>query len=115
MNRASFLIKALRIGAFFLVFSVFSGVPVHAAAPVSTTCATNGDCVIKDVGSCCGYHPACINKEAIPDPEAVKAECARLGVSGICGYAEIESCTCVNGQCQDGTPKVNNPDRNINE
>lgn len=67
---------------------------------IDRSCQTNSDCVVKDIGSCCGYQPACVNKNSPTDPEAVKARCAKEGISSICGFQEIESCQCVQGSCQ---------------
>ncbi len=63
------------------------------------TCRTAADCVVKDVGNCCGYFPACVHRDQPVDPAAVKAQCARDGRAGICGFPEISSCVCVEGQC----------------
>lgn len=67
---------------------------------VDFSCNTASDCKIKDVGSCCGYRPACVNKDSETFPEQVKAECAKKGMSGICGFPTISSCTCTNNKCE---------------
>lgn len=64
------------------------------------SCQTDSDCVVKDIGNCCGYFPACVNKNSPTDPEGVKAKCAKEGISSICGFQEIESCSCVQGSCK---------------
>ena len=33
-----------------------------APSVVDASCKTDDDCAIKDVGSCFGYRPACVNK-----------------------------------------------------
>lgn len=66
------------------------------------SCKTDADCVVKDVGNCCGAMPACVNKDARTDPAAVQAQCARQGMSSVCGFKEVTSCSCVAGTCQDG-------------
>lgn len=66
------------------------------------SCRTSADCVVKDVGNCCGTMPACVNKDARTDPTAVRAQCARQGMSSVCGFKEVTSCSCVAGTCQDG-------------
>jgi len=73
-----------------------------AAKPgeVDFSCKSDSDCKIKDVGSCCGYRPACVNKDSDTFPEAVKAECGKSGMSGICGFPSISSCTCTNNKCE---------------
>jgi len=63
-------------------------------------CTVDADCAVKNVGNCCGYFPACVNANSPVFPERVRAECERDGVSGICGFAEISACACVDGQCQ---------------
>ncbi len=62
-------------------------------------CKTSADCAVKDVGSCCGYQPRCLSKDAQTFPEQVKAQCAKDGRAGICGFQDIASCECVAGQC----------------
>jgi hypothetical protein len=65
------------------------------------SCRTSADCVVKDVGNCCGTMPACVNKGARTDPAAVKAQCERQGMASVCGFKEVTACTCVAGTCQD--------------
>jgi hypothetical protein len=62
-------------------------------------CKTDADCEVKNVGNCCGYFPACVNKESPTFPEKVKADCATSGMSSICGFQEISSCQCLEGRC----------------
>jgi len=63
-------------------------------------CQSNDDCVVKDVGSCCGYNPQCVHKDQATDPAAVKEQCAKDGRSSICGFQEPTGCECVNQQCK---------------
>lgn len=63
------------------------------------SCETNADCAVKDIGSCCGYSPACVNVNAAVDPEGVKQECAEKGMVSICGFQHITSCSCQNHTC----------------
>lgn len=72
------------------------------ASQVDRSCRSDADCTVKDVGSCCGYQPACVNTKSRPDPQAVQAQCAKSGMSSICGFQEISGCQCVKGQCQAG-------------
>lgn len=65
----------------------------------NASCDTDADCEIKDVGSCCGYNPRCLNKAAQTFPEQVKAQCAKGGRVGICGFPSLSGCQCVSGQC----------------
>ena len=71
-----------------------------AAGKVDTSCATSADCAVKDVGNCCGYFPACVNRDSPVFPEQVRAACEAEGRASICGFREISSCECVAGQCQ---------------
>ena len=74
----------------------------NPAAPtvVDSSCRTDADCAIKDVGSCCGYRPQCVNKDSPTFPDRVKAKCAKDGRMGICGFPAITGCQCVSGQCK---------------
>lgn len=67
---------------------------------VDFSCKTDSDCKIKDVGSCCGYRPACVNKDSETFPAQVKAECAKNDMAGICGFPSISSCACKNNKCE---------------
>ena len=70
-------------------------------------CKTSADCAVKDAGSCCGYRPACVNKDTPTFPEKVKAACATEGRMGICGFPVIDGCQCVSGTCE-GVPMMEN-------
>ncbi len=72
----------------------------HLANP-SRSCKTSADCAIKDVGSCCGAYPSCVNINANTNPAAIKAQCAKDGMASTCGFREVRGCECVAGQCQD--------------
>ncbi len=72
--------------------------PFDPAAP-DRSCRVASDCAVKNVGNCCGYFPACVNKDARVDPDAVRAQCERSGMASVCGWQEIQSCDCVQGQC----------------
>jgi hypothetical protein len=67
---------------------------------VDTSCRTDADCAVKNVGSCCGYQPACVNVNSPTDPKGVQAECAKKGMSSVCGFPEISSCSCKQGRCE---------------
>lgn len=71
-----------------------------APAPVDTTCSTDADCTVKNVGNCCGYYPACVNVDSPTDPKGVQAECARKGMASVCGFQDISSCSCKQGHCE---------------
>ncbi len=72
---------------------------VKEAVTVDTTCKSNADCAVKNVGNCCGAMPACVNKDSPTDPAAVQAQCNAKGMMGVCGFKEISACQCDNGQC----------------
>jgi hypothetical protein len=67
---------------------------------VDYSCKTSSDCKIKDVGSCCGYRPACVNKDSPTFAAEVKSQCGKEGMAGICGFPSIGSCTCTNNKCE---------------
>lgn len=73
-----------------------------SANPMSPdrTCKTDADCAVKDVGSCCGAFPLCVNKDAKVDPAAVRAQCAKDGMASICGFQPVSGCTCTKGRCE---------------
>lgn len=73
-----------------------AGVPVK----INTSCTRDADCVVKNVGNCCGYYPACVNVNSPTDPAGVQAQCAREGMMSVCGFPSISSCQCVAGECQ---------------
>ena len=86
--------------------------PAHTAsaspspAVPSLACDSDADCAVKDVGSCCGYRPACVNVDAQTFPDQVKARCAADGRMGICGFAPVSGCQCVEGQCAARTEAI---------
>ncbi len=67
---------------------------------VDDSCTTGADCAVKDIGSCCGYFPACVNVDSPTFPEQVKAECAKNDMMSTCGFREIAGCQCVEGRCR---------------
>ncbi|MGY1521413.1 hypothetical protein [Luteimonas sp. A482] len=89
-----------------------SPAPVPTPAPVSSpaaptvpgtpdaSCRVASDCEVKNVGNCCGHFPACVNKDATVDPDAVRAQCERNGMASVCGWQDIQSCDCVQNQCR---------------
>ena len=68
---------------------------------VDYRCSSNADCVVKDVGNCCGYYPACVNRASPTFPAQVEAECAKKGMASVCGFPVIRGCACVDGRCRD--------------
>jgi len=57
-------------------------------------CAQDADCVVKNLGSCCGYNPRCMNERSEPVPE----QCGS-GMMGSCGFPEITHCACQESRC----------------
>ena len=72
------------------------------AVAINRSCKTDADCMVKNVGNCCGYYPACVNVNSPTDPKGVQAECAKKGVMSVCGFPDISSCSCKQGQCEAG-------------
>ena len=64
------------------------------------TCQTDKDCTEKNVGSCCGSYPKCVNKGFEPDIAAVEKWCEETGMMSVCGWSEIDSCFCLGGICR---------------
>ena len=62
-------------------------------------CSSNSDCVVKDVHNCCGYYPRCVNRDYIPDIEAVVRKCKEKGIVSVCGWAQISKCKCRQNKC----------------
>jgi hypothetical protein len=77
---------------------------------VDFSCTQDSDCAIKDVGSCCGQYPACVNKNSQTFPEQVQAECKKNDMMSTCGFPSISSCKCTNNRCEgvagDGAEEV---------
>ena len=66
---------------------------------VDRSCKVDSDCEVKNVGSCCGRYPACVNKDAPVNPAAVRAQCARDHRMSVCNVPVISGCSCVHNQC----------------
>jgi len=66
---------------------------------VDRSCTADADCVIKDVGSCCGAFPSCVNRDSPADPAAVIAACEKNGQAAHCSSRVLEQCACRQGQC----------------
>jgi hypothetical protein len=73
---------------------------VAGVPDLDRSCHVDSDCAVKNVGNCCGYFPACVNSGAQPDPDAVQAACADSGIAGVCGFREIQACSCVANTCE---------------
>lgn len=80
--------------------------PSSAPVQVIRTCKVDSDCVVKDVGNCCGYFPACVHRNSPTDPAGVRAQCEKNGMASVCGFQEIPACRCVRNQCVGVTEPV---------
>lgn len=69
------------------------------ASAIDYTRHVDSDCVIKNIGNCCGYLTACVNRNSPADPAAAQAECKRKGMMSACGLPAIQSCRCVMQRC----------------
>jgi hypothetical protein len=76
------------------------------AVAINRSCKTDADCTVKNVGNCCGYYPACVNVDSPTDPKGVQAECAKKGMMSVCGFPDISSCSCKQGQCEAGAAQA---------
>jgi hypothetical protein len=68
--------------------------PAPAANGVDLSCKQASDCAIKNVGSCCGYNPRCVNAQSTPVPPV----CPEDTVS-TCGFPEVTHCECFDNEC----------------
>ncbi len=71
-----------------------------AKGVVDYSCSRNEECAIKNVGNCCGEYPACVNADSPTFPEQVKADCAKKGMMGVCGFPVLQGCQCIEGRCE---------------
>jgi len=76
----------------------------------SLYCNSNADCEIKNVGSCCGEYLSCVNKDVIPDVEAVNKRCEESGISSICDYPVLIYCACVKNKCVSNEQSIERAD-----
>jgi len=67
--------------------------------PLDRSCRADADCVVKDIGSCCGAFPSCVNRDSPTDPAAVQAACDKNGPAAHCSRRVLEQCACRQGQC----------------
>lgn len=77
-----------------------------AAVVVDTSCRTDADCTVKNIGNCCGYYPACVNINSPTDPKGVQERCMKEGRVSVCGFPSITACRCERGTCQAVTGSV---------
>jgi len=72
---------------------------VVETVPLDRSCQADADCVVKDIGSCCGAWPACVNRNSPTDPAAVHAACQKNGQAAHCSRRVLNQCACREGQC----------------
>jgi hypothetical protein len=107
MNPISSLIRSCLLTTFLAASACASTPPAQEpattpeAAPPSLpadgidyACSADADCEVKNLGSCCGYNPRCMNVRSQPVPE----QCAE-GMMGTCGFPEITHCACSESRC----------------
>jgi hypothetical protein len=86
-------------GYFVFIFKYYNLDRYYAS--VDRSCNVDSDCEIKDVHNCCGYSPACINKDAETDPDYVKKACLFQRKVSVCGWVSLNGCVCVENRCKD--------------
>ena len=76
------------------------------AVTIDHACHIDSDCAIKDVGSCCGTKPECVNKDSPADPAGVRAQCAKEHLISSCAIRSITQCGCEKHHCvpNEGAP-----------
>ena len=72
---------------------------VVETVPLDRSCQADADCVVKDIGSCCGAFPACVNHDSPTDPAAVQAACDKHAPAAHCSRRVLDQCACRQGQC----------------
>lgn len=77
-----------------------TGASTRVDGAVDYSCSVDADCAVKDVGNCCGYYPACVNRDSPTFPEQVRERCEAEGMMGVCGFPEITACQCVENRCE---------------
>ena len=66
---------------------------------IDYSCNSDSDCVIKDVGLCCGQYNRCMNSDAVTDLDFVSASCSNGdGINFGC-QIQTNGCLCVNHVC----------------
>ena len=66
---------------------------------IDYSCEVAEDCLIRDVGNCCGHYPRCVNRDATTYPGLVKKFCVEQQFVSVCGFSSISACECVSGTC----------------
>jgi hypothetical protein len=73
---------------------------VPAPARLDVSCKSNADCMVKDVGNCCGYYRAASTSTPRSTPGRAGAVRAQR-MASVCGFKTVEGCECVQGECRD--------------
>lgn len=101
-----------KLAALFWILLLPACAPAHDPAThplvrdvneVDYRCDSDADCSVKDVGNCCGYYPACVNRNSPTFAQRVQAECAKKNMAGVCGFPDITGCRCVAHRCAENT------------
>ncbi len=96
--------------------------PIAFASPldayysqINYSCSVDTDCEVQNVGNCCGYYPRCVNTKAKVDPDLANLICQKEGIASACGFAEIDTCKCIKGQCAGSFNNTDSQDNILNE
>lgn len=79
---------------------VESAAPLPELPVLNLRCQTDADCAVKNIGNCCGFMPACVNKTSPTAPDLVLARCAASSEEPICDHPMIYACLCEQGICK---------------
>jgi len=60
---------------------------------LDSSCKSDSECVVKNVGNCCGYYPMCTNKDSVLDPTEVASICSGQNNTD-CRLTIISYCRC---------------------
>jgi len=103
-RRYAGIMRYLSLAFIFLLVACAAATPpagtAEPPAHVDYSCGQDNDCAVKNVGNCCGYYPACVNRDSPTFPEQVRAECEKTGAMSVCGWPVIRACACVAGRCE---------------
>lgn len=103
-DKVIILLKAIRsvvlLGAMFYIFPASAMTLAEYEKSIVYSCQKDSDCVIKNIGNCCGSYPACVNLKTVASPEMVRKLCEREGIGSVCGFEPVNSCVCVSGLCK---------------
>jgi len=73
---------------------------LESVVKLDYSCSSDAQCVVKDIGNCCGTLPACVNRDSPADPAAVQAQCSASGMMSVCGFRPVAACQCSAGRCE---------------